>query len=106
MNDPILVICSYKAKPGHDDALRAIMHEHVPALQRLGLATARAAVQMRGADGVYVEVFEWVSEAASRSAHDHAEVQRIWGRFEEVCDFVPLASVAEVAKPFAHFHPV
>lgn len=106
MTGPILVICSYKAKPGQDNALRAIMHEHVPALQRLGLATARAPMAMRAADGVYVEVFEWASEAASRSAHDHPEVKRIWGRFAEVCDFVPLASVTEAGKPFAHFHPV
>jgi hypothetical protein len=106
MNTPILVICSYRAKPGQEAALREIMREHVPALQKLGLATPRAPMAMRGADGVYVEVFEWASEAASRSAHDHAEVKRIWGRFAEVCDFVPLASVSEAAKPFAHFHPV
>jgi hypothetical protein len=61
---------------------------------------------MRGADGVYVEVFEWASEAASRSAHDHADVQRIWGRFAEACDFVPLAVVKEAASPFAHFQPL
>jgi hypothetical protein len=61
---------------------------------------------MRGADGVFVEVFEWASEAASRSAHDHADVKRIWGRFADVSDFVPLSTVAEGAKSFVHFQPV
>lgn len=106
MTSPILVICSYKAKPGQEPGLREIIREHVPALQKLGLATARAPMAMRGADGVYVEVFEWASEAASRSAHDHPEVKRIWGRFAEVCEFIPLASVSEAGRPFAHFQPV
>jgi hypothetical protein len=99
----LLVICSYKPKPGQSQGLKDIMAEHVPALQKLGLATARAPFHGQGQDGVMVEIFEWASEQASRSAHDHPEVKRIWGRFAEVCDFVSLASIPEAQRPFAHF---
>jgi hypothetical protein len=68
MNDPILVICSYRAKPGQD---------------------ADAALDR--------------STSSLSGPRIGAEVERIWGRFAEVCDFVPLASVSEAAKPFAHF---
>ena len=62
----ILVICSYKAKAGQEAEVRTLMQEHLPMLQRLGLATARPGTMMEGKDGVFVEVFEWASEAASR----------------------------------------
>jgi hypothetical protein len=99
----ILVICSYKPKAGQTQALKGLLADHVPTLQRLGLATARAPFHGTGQDGTVVEIFEWVSEDASRSAHDHAEVKRLWGRFADICDFVPLASLTETQRPFADF---
>jgi hypothetical protein len=101
----ILVICSYKAKPGKEGALRALVLEHLPALQRLGLATLRAGTTMEGQGGHILEVFEWASEEQSRNAQSNPEVAALWRRFAEISDFVPLASLAEAKKPFAHFAP-
>jgi hypothetical protein len=30
----------------------------------------------------------------------------MWARFGEVCDYVPLSSLAEAAGPFAEFEPL
>lgn len=102
----ILVICSYKPKPGHEADVEALMARHVAALQGEGLATACAPLQMKAADGTYLEIFEWVSEDAARAAEGNAVVGEIWGAFAKVCDFVPLKSLPETATPFAHFTPV
>lgn len=100
-----MVIVAYRPKPGHGDALIELTREHVPTLLRLGLATDRPALTMQGTDGVVVEVFEWVSGGAER-AHDDPEVQRLWARYSDVCDFVPLAELPEASEMFAHFRPL
>ena len=102
---PRPVIACYRPRPGQADTLRALVQSHVPALQRLGLATDRAPLQMVAADGSIVEVFEWVSAAAVAAAHGHPDVQAIWTAFGAVCDFPPLSGLAEAQRPFAEFAP-
>jgi quinol monooxygenase YgiN len=101
----VIVICSYRPKPGQADAMKALIREHVPALRKLGLATDRPAIHMQAADGTLIEIFEWVSEDASRGAHENPKVQELWERYAALCEFVPMADVPETAKPFAHFTP-
>ncbi len=97
------VIASYTPKPGCADALLALVRGHVPALQRLGLATARAPFVMRAADGTLVEVFEWAGAAAIEQAHAHPEVQSLWARFDELCSFGPFSRLPEAAQMFPEF---
>ncbi len=101
----ILVICSYRAKPGQEEKARKLVADHVPTLRRHGLITDREAVKGEGAGDNFVEVFEWASEEKSRMAPAIAEVGNLWKAMSEVMDFVPLASLAEAQKPFAHFTP-
>ena len=100
---PRAVLASFRPKPGQADALLAVVREHVPTLQRLGLATARASLVMRAADGTVVEAFEWASPAAIDAAHHHPEVLAMWERFAAACDYTPLKDLAEVQHPFADF---
>ncbi|MFZ5748107.1 MAG: hypothetical protein ACOY45_10700 [Pseudomonadota bacterium] len=100
-----VVIVAYRPKPGCEEALLALARAHVPRLQALGLATDRAPVLMRGEGGVVIEVFEWADGGIDR-AHGLPEVQAMWQRYAEVCDYVPLASVAEAGNLFAEFEPV
>jgi hypothetical protein len=101
----ILVICSYKFKPGREADGRALLAEHVPLLRKHDLVTARATVQAEGKDGAVVEIFEWTSEEKSRSANDIPEIGALWKAMSETMDFVPLASLAESQRAFAHFFP-
>ena len=100
---PRAVLASFKPKAGQEDALLAVVLEHVPTLQRLGLATERPSLIMRAADGTLVEAFVWRSRADIDAAHKHPVVQAMWQRFEAVCEYTSLKDLAEVQHPFAEF---
>ena len=100
-----MVIVAYRPKPGREDELMKLAREHVPMLRNLGLATNRPALTMQGKDDVIVEVFEWVKDGAQR-AHSDPQVQQLWARYGEVCDYVPLADLPEASEMFAHFKPL
>lgn len=61
---------------------------------------------MRARDGTVVEVFEWRSAQAVEAAHTDPAVLALWAEFGAVCDYVPLASLAEAQRMFAEFEPV
>jgi hypothetical protein len=103
---PSLVIVAYKPKPGKEEALKEIVFNHVPDLHKLGLVTDRKPSIMQAADGTIIEVFEWLSAEAIQQAHSHPGVREIWTAFAEVCDCVPLNTVAESADMFAGFKPL
>jgi quinol monooxygenase YgiN len=101
-----VVIVAYRPKPGKEDALLQLTREHVPMLRAEGLATDRAPYAMRAADGTIVEVFEWKSEEAIAAAHTRPQVQAMWGRYAEACEYVSLDSLAEAHQMFAGFEPI
>jgi predicted membrane GTPase involved in stress response len=98
-----MVIAVYRPREGRQSQLLELVREHVPALRRLGLATARPPVVLRAKDGSLLELFEWVSAEAVEQAHHHPEVQKLWARFEEVCEWTPLGALEEAKVPFSHF---
>jgi hypothetical protein len=102
----ILVICSYKPKPGCEKDARRLMDGHVPLLRQHGLVTERSVVRGISKSGELVEIFEWVSEENSRAAPTIAQVGAHWKAMAEAMDFVPLASLPEAQKSFAHFNPL
>lgn len=101
-----VVIAVYRPKEGQADALARLVEGHVPALRELGLVTDRDAIVLRAADGSLLEVFEWKSAAAVAEAHEHPKVRDLWGRFEAVCEWLPLGSLNEASRPFSHFELV
>jgi quinol monooxygenase YgiN len=103
--EPVISIASYKPKPGKDEALREIMRTHLPTLRQQGLVTDRVSIMMEAKDGTIVEVFEWRSHAAIEQAHTNPAVQQMWGKYAEVCDYVPIGTLAEAADMFASFKP-
>ena len=100
-----IVIAAYRPKPGKAAELEALMPTHLPTLRAQGLATERESIVMRAADGTIIEVFEWVSTEAIQSAHENQAVLAMWGAYAEVCDFVPVGSVAEAGALFSEFTP-
>jgi len=78
-----------RPKQGRAAELEVLIADHAPFLRRLGIATDRPSTLIRGADGVVINVFEWKEGAIAR-AHQHSDVLAMWGRYAEVCDYVPL----------------
>jgi hypothetical protein len=101
-----IVIVAYKPKPGKAEALKELTKTHLPRLHKEGLVTNREPIIVEAADGTIIEIFEWLSDEAIKQAHQNPEVQKMWGEYEEVCDYVPLNTVAEASNLFAEFTPV
>lgn len=100
-----LVIVAYRPKPGKVGELLALSRAHVPILRELGLATDRTPIIAQAADGTVVEIFEW-KDGAIATAHEVPEVQAMWGRYAEVCDYIPMADLPEATEVFSQFAPV
>jgi hypothetical protein len=101
----ISVAC-YRPKPGQEEALLALVRDHLPPLRSEGLVTDRASIVMRTESGTKVEIFEWVSAEAIAEAHSNPVVLDLWKRFEAVCTYEIPASLSEFQNMFAHFGPV
>ena len=101
-----IVIVGYKPKPGKIEALKALIKTHLPRLKQQGLVTDRESILMKAADGTIIEVFEWVSEEAIQNAHKNPAVLQMWGEYGEVCDYVPVGSLAEAGNLFSGFEAI
>ena len=101
-----IVIVGYKPKPGKAEALKVLMKTHVQRLRQEGLAPNRESIIMEATDGTIVEVFEWTSAEAIQSAHKNPAVLQMWGEYADVCDYVPVGTLAEAGNLFSDFTPV
>ena len=77
------VIVQYRIRSEARDDFVKLLADHWPTLRQLGLVTDRPAQYYEGSDAtdgepIVVEIFEWASADAARSAHVHPEVSRIW----------------------------
>lgn len=103
MHKGIVVICSYRPKPGQHAAVLDLVDQHVHVLRALRLITEYPHSVMQAEDGTVLEIFEWASVEAARRADGEAQVQAIWKGLREAAEFVPLSGLKETGKPFAHF---
>jgi hypothetical protein len=101
-----IVIACYKPKPGKNEALKELMKTHLPRLKQENLVTDRPSIMMESKDGTIIEVFEWISDEAIKNAHTNPAVLQMWGEYGEVCDYVPVGTVAEAADLFSGFEPL
>jgi hypothetical protein len=100
---PRLVMALYKPKDGKLKDLEPLIRKHYPTLLEYGLATERAPFIAKSENGTFIEVFEWMNEAAAKKAHDHPAVAKIWEAMAMVCDFEKLENLPESKKMFPHF---
>ena len=101
-----IVIACYKPKAGKNAALRQQMEEHLSTLKSQNLVTDRPSIMMEAKDGTIIEVFEWKSVLAIEQAHSNPVVLKMWERFGEVCDYIPVGQVEEAAQLFSGFIPL
>jgi quinol monooxygenase YgiN len=102
----ILVIVAYRPRPGKEARLLELVKDHVPILREQGLVTDRRPYAMRADDGTIIEVFEWNSQEAIDAAHTNPEVLKMWERYAEACEYIPLVNVKECSDMFAGFEPI
>ena len=102
----VVVIVAYRPKSGKERELLEIVRQRVPTLRAEGLVSDRAPTIMRARDGTIIEVSEWKSREAIDAAHKNPTVLALWQRFFDVCDCVPLKTVAETEEMFAGFEPI
>jgi hypothetical protein len=102
----VMVIVAYRPRSGKEALLFELTKQHVPILRGQGLTTDRPVQAMRAADGTIIEVFEWKSQAAIDAAHTNPVVLKMWERYAEACEYIPLIQVKECSNMFAGFTPV
>ncbi|MCX7878737.1 MAG: hypothetical protein N2510_08890 [Ignavibacteria bacterium] len=102
----LIVIAVYKPKNGKEEQLKEILKSHTPLLRSLGLATFRQPVIMKAKNGSYLELFEWSSRESVDKAHSHPDVQALWKKFRDVCEYETLSSLEESSVQFPEFEPV
>ena len=102
----IIVISSYKPKPGKESELLEVVKTHVPILRELGLATERRVIAMKAKNGTILEVFEWVSKQAIIDAHQNPRVHKMWAEFEACCEYEILGNIEEAKSLFSEFEPI
>jgi hypothetical protein len=106
MSKERIVIVGYRPFPGKETQLRALMKNHVTILRKEGLASDREPILMHSKDGTIIEVFGWRSQEAIESAHSNPVVQKMWGEYAEVCEYIPIDSVKESSDLFSEFTPL
>jgi hypothetical protein len=99
----VMVIASFRPRPGMSEALDACVRDHLPILRAQGLATARESLVLRAGDGSVLEIFEWVSASAIDAAHSNPAVLALWDRYAACCDYVTLGDLPEARTMFPSF---
>ncbi|MEO8102963.1 MAG: hypothetical protein ABI790_10570 [Betaproteobacteria bacterium] len=100
------VIVAYTPKAGCEQALLTAVRKHMQVLRAERLVTDQPAAVMRAGAGSILEIFEWTSAQAIQQAHGNPAVQALWAEFAAVCDYTPLAKLAEAQQMFAEFEAV
>lgn len=102
----VIVIACFKPKEEKSDLLLEAVKEHLPVLRKEGLITEREGIIMRSKDGSIIEVFEWKSEESINMAHSNESVLKLWKKFEESCEYIPVGNIEEAKNMFPGFEPV
>jgi quinol monooxygenase YgiN len=99
----LISFAAFRPKPGRENDLAAVITDRLALMRRLGFVTDRPAINMRAKDGTFIQVSEWVSQAAIDQAHKSPEVLALWGRYADCADHVMPSSLAEIKDHFPCF---
>ncbi|MFD0862592.1 hypothetical protein ACFQ1M_10295 [Sungkyunkwania multivorans] len=99
-----IVIVGYKPLKGKEEELKQLAKSHWNSLHDLGLVTHRKPIVMEAEGGTIVEVFGWKSKMAMEKAHADPEVLKMWKKYAEVCEYIPIGMVEEAQQVFSEFN--
>ena len=102
----IIVMVAYQPKLGKAEQLEELAKQHHSVLRQENLVTNRTPIIARAQDGSIIEIFEWTSDKAIQNAHSNLVVAALWSKFQDVCDYVPIANLAETNELFSAFIPL
>ncbi len=101
MSAPVPTMVTYRAKPGKEAALLALVKGHWPTLNRLGLVTATPAkiwrAEYKKGSIAFVELFEWKDENSPDVAHQTPDVMAVWEPMGAVMDGMEIAQVQAIS---------
>jgi quinol monooxygenase YgiN len=103
MTNRNLAVALYRPHPGKEEELLKIVYTHIPTLRAENLITSREPMLLQSEDGTIIEIFEWLSEAATEKAHHSPAVMKIWDQLMAVAEMVSLSSLPEAGQPFPNF---
>jgi hypothetical protein len=82
MSKSVMVQAVYRPNKGKEEALFALVKKHWPVLKKAGLVTGDVQVfrasNKQSKEVYFIEVFSWIDEKASGTAHQMPEVMSIW----------------------------
>lgn len=100
------VISAYRVKKDKQQSLLEALRDRYVILRREGFLTDRPACVLRGQDGIYLEILEWVSAAAIVAADQNEIVGALWASLERTAEYRRLAHLPESHEIFAEFESV
>ena len=99
-DQPVEMLCRYRLKPGKEREFTTLLARHWPTLHAAGLATAAPARVLRGEDKAgnvaFFETFAWKNGKSAGSAHESAEVMRLWEPMGALCEDMEFWNVQEI----------
>lgn len=109
-SQPVLNICRFKVRPGKQAEMEALLARHWPALHGAGLVTDKPARIYRGlpsakpggrhgAEGVYIEIFEWREQGSIDLAHQLPAVMAVWEPMGAICEEMEFPEYEPVEPP-------
>ncbi|MBP9707353.1 MAG: hypothetical protein KBD78_06880 [Oligoflexales bacterium] len=101
-----VVFAMYRAHTGKEKELEKLIEKHVLVLRELELVTHRPKLTLKSSDSTYIEIIEWVDVDATKKAHEHPAVAKVWEAMATVSDFRKLLDLPEATKAFSHFQVV
>lgn len=106
MSDPVMVLVTYKPKPGKEAELEALVRRHGPTMRATGLLgpegvrTWRVVPRAGEGEGAYfVELMQWRDAEASGLAHQTPEVMAVWEPMEAALEELIIAPLAPLDPP-------
>jgi len=102
----VISIACYRPKEGMENELVELVMVHHPLLRSQELVTDRPPTLMRADDGTILEVFGWIGAEEKDMAHENEKVLKLWNRFGEISESVPLTDLAEAKYKYANFEPL
>jgi hypothetical protein len=95
-DQPQTVICRYQVKPGNEAEFEALLAKHWPALHGAGLTTDEPPQFFRGrpsskpggrhgAEGLFIEIYQWKNAEAPNIAHHTPEIMAVWEPMGAIC---------------------
>ncbi len=101
-----MVIAAYRPRPGSEARLLELAKEHYPILRQQNLVTDRRPVRHAQTTARSSRFSNGNLKRPLIRRTPIPKLLKMWERYSEVCEFVPLITVKECSEMFAMFEPV